>query len=61
MTGASTKELMARLGQSRPRAALIYQHAAKDRDREIAAALNGLIETKLKQQWQTSTEDGQAS
>jgi hypothetical protein len=57
MTGASTKELMARLGQSRPRAALIYQHAAKDRDREIAAALNGLIETKLKQQWQTSTEE----
>ncbi len=47
MTGASTKELMARFGQSTSRAALIYQHATKDRDREIADALNGLIEAKL--------------
>lgn len=47
MTGASTKELMARFGQSTSRAALIYQHATLDRDREIADALNGLIEAKL--------------
>ena len=37
-TGASTKELMARLGHSSPGAALIYQHAASDRDRVIAEA-----------------------
>lgn len=49
MTGASTKELMARFGQSTSRAALIYQHATQDRDHEIADALNGLIEAKLKQ------------
>lgn len=49
MTGASTKELMARFGQSTSRAALIYQHATQDRDQEIADALNGLIEAKLKQ------------
>lgn len=56
MTGASTKELMARLGQSSPRVALIYQHATKERDREIADALNGLIETKLKQTRRTATD-----
>ncbi len=49
MTGASTKELMARFGQSTSRAALIYQHATQDRDQEIADALNGLIEAKLDQ------------
>lgn len=39
-TGASTKELMARMGHSSLRAALIYQHATKDRDAAIAAALS---------------------
>lgn len=38
-TGASTKELMRRGGQTSPRAALIYQHATEDRDRVIAEAL----------------------
>jgi integrase len=49
MTGASTKELMARFGQSTSRAALIYQHATQDRDHEIADALNGMIVAKLEQ------------
>jgi len=38
-TGATTKELMARLGHASPRAALIYQHASEDRDRLIADRL----------------------
>ncbi len=38
-TGATTKELMRRGGQSTPRAALIYQHATEDRDQFIAEAL----------------------
>lgn len=38
-TSATLKELMTRLGHSSPRAALIYQHASRDRDREIAKAL----------------------
>ena len=42
ITGATTKELMARLGHSSPRAALIYQHATEDRDRALADALAGL-------------------
>ena len=39
-TGASTKELMARMGHASPRAALIYQHATPDRDRAIATQLS---------------------
>jgi integrase len=41
-TGATLAELMARLGHSTAGAALRYQHAAKDRDRVIAAALSEL-------------------
>jgi integrase len=42
VAGATTKELMARLGHSSPRAALIYQHATAERDAAIAAALDTL-------------------
>jgi integrase len=41
--GVTTKELMARLGHSSPRAALIYQHATEERDRAIADQLDTLI------------------
>ncbi len=41
-TGASTAELMHRLGQASPGAALICQHAAAHRDAEIARALDAL-------------------
>lgn len=40
-TGATLAELMARLGHSTPQAAMVYQHAAADRDRAIAEALSG--------------------
>jgi len=43
-TGASTKELMARMGHASMRAALIYQHATTDRDAAIATALSRLAE-----------------
>ncbi len=39
-TGATTKELMARLGHASPKASLIYQHAAEERDRRIAEGLD---------------------
>src|SRR3954453_20392437 len=42
-TGATTKELMRRLGHSSPTAALLYQHAADDRDAEIARALDAML------------------
>lgn len=41
-TGATLKELMARLGHSTPGAALLYQHAAAERDKVIAGELSKL-------------------
>jgi integrase len=41
--GASTRELMHRMGHASMRAALIYQHATSERDREIAAAMDQRI------------------
>jgi hypothetical protein len=34
---------MRRLGHSSPAAALLYQHAAEDRDAEIARALDAML------------------
>jgi integrase len=45
-TGATLAELMGRLGHSTPAAAMRYQHAAKGRDREIAALLSKLADSK---------------
>lgn len=42
-TGATLAELMGRLGHSTPGAALRYQHAAQDRDMEIAKRLSALV------------------
>jgi integrase len=47
-TGASTKELMARMGHASSQAALIYQHATADRDRAIADALSDLANKAAK-------------
>lgn len=43
-TGASTKELMNRMGHSSTRAALHYQHATQDRDLAIAQKLSDMIQ-----------------
>ena len=43
MTGASTRELMTRMGHSSARAALGYQHATEDRERMIARRLSDMI------------------
>ena len=42
-TGATLAELMGRLGHSTPAAAMRYQHAARDRDTEIAKALSAMV------------------
>ena len=42
-SGASTRELMHRMGHASMRAALIYQHATSDRDREIADTMDKRI------------------
>ncbi|MEU4542222.1 tyrosine-type recombinase/integrase [Nonomuraea dietziae] len=48
MTGTSLKELMARMGHASTKAAMIYLHAAKDRDRKIADALGEIVKEGLK-------------
>ncbi|MFD9721371.1 tyrosine-type recombinase/integrase [Streptomyces sp. NPDC059076] len=47
-TGASTRELMSRMGHSTARAALIYQHASAERDRLIADAVSDLVYRGMK-------------
>ena len=42
--GATTRELMHRMGHGSMRAALIYQHATTDRDRRIADAMQDMID-----------------
>jgi integrase len=43
VSGATTRELMLRIGHSSPRAAMIYQHATSDRDRAIAEAMSQMV------------------
>lgn len=42
-TGASTRELMTRMGHSTARAALIYQHATAERERLIGNAVSAAV------------------
>lgn len=48
-TGATIKELMARMGHSSTRAAMIYLHATAERDREIADGVGRNIVSRLHQ------------
>lgn len=48
-TGASTKDLMARMGHDSPQAAMIYQHATSEADRAIADALNKKVKADRKE------------
>ena len=59
-TGASLRELMERMGHSSPRAALIYQHATRDRDEAIAAAI-GEVFTTAKRRGTTKGPIGHAT
>lgn len=42
--GATTRELMDRLGHTTPQMSMRYQHAAAGRDAEIAARMSRMIE-----------------
>jgi len=44
---ASLRELMARMGHSTTRAALIYQHAQRNRERAIADAVSAKVAAEL--------------
>jgi integrase len=45
-TGASLKELMARMGHASVRAAMIYQHATSERDKKIADGMDAEIKNR---------------
>jgi integrase len=47
-TGASTRDLMARMGHDSSQAALIYQHATTEADRAIAKALDKAVKANQK-------------
>lgn len=49
-TGASTRELMLRLGHASPDAALRYQHATPERDQVIASGIDRMIEEARRRQ-----------
>jgi integrase len=48
--GATLRELMERMGHASSRAAMIYQHISKDRDRHIADGLSAQIESAREDQ-----------
>ena len=58
--GATTRELMARAGHSTARAALIYQHAAEERNVAIAATLDTLAGAALEARPSSVTGTGMA-
>jgi hypothetical protein len=45
-TGATTKDLMRRMGHDNERAALIYQHATNKADQAIAQGLDALLKAQ---------------
>ncbi|MFE3017098.1 tyrosine-type recombinase/integrase [Streptomyces sp. NPDC059256] len=46
-TGASTRDLMVRMGQSSVRAAMIYQHSTAKRQKELAGKLDDRVRTEI--------------
>ncbi|MGK5737615.1 tyrosine-type recombinase/integrase [Micromonospora sp. URMC 103] len=53
-TGASTRDLMARMGHDSTQAALIYQHATAEADRAIAQALHDAVRADQKKAKKTT-------
>ncbi|MFJ7910022.1 tyrosine-type recombinase/integrase [Kitasatospora sp. NPDC096204] len=49
-SGASTRELMIRMGHSTARAALIYQHMTDGRDRSIADRMGEMVQRELEKE-----------
>lgn len=61
VSGASTKVLMQRMGQSTMRATLIYRHATDDRAREIADRLNEPVQSQIKAMAAGTPDDGEVA
>ncbi|MEH0938428.1 tyrosine-type recombinase/integrase [Micromonospora psammae] len=54
-TGASTRELMARMGHDSSQAAMIYQHATSEADRAIAQAVSDAVKAERKKAKKAAT------
>lgn len=61
MTGASTRELMGRMGHANLHAALLYQHRTADRDRAIAEGMDALAEAQMGTDWARSGHDADSN
>ncbi|MFI7647708.1 integrase [Micromonospora sp. NPDC049460] len=59
-TGASTRDLMARMGHDSSQAALIYQHATTEADRAIAQALHEAMRVDRKKAKKSADGSGKA-
>jgi hypothetical protein len=59
-TGASTRDLMARMGHDSSQAALIYQHATTEADRAIAKALDAAVQAGPEEDEEGCQEDHEA-
>jgi integrase len=57
--GATTKDLMTRMGHDDMRAALLYQHATGEADRQIAERLSHLVDEHQRQR-RRDDDDGDA-
>jgi hypothetical protein len=55
-TGATLRELMARMGHSTTRAALIYLHNSEERQRKIAEGVDELLRSHLESAGQPSVK-----
>ncbi|ALC21929.1 phage integrase [Streptomyces pristinaespiralis ATCC 25486] len=58
-SGATLKDTMVRVGQSTEKAALIYQHSDTERQREVAAGLDSLMQAERRKA--AAKADDQAS
>jgi site-specific recombinase XerC len=54
-TGVSMRELMARMGHNSAQAAMIYQHATAEADREIAKAVDSAVKAARKKAKKTTS------
>jgi hypothetical protein len=61
MTGASTKELVVRMGHSSARAALGYEHATEEGERLIASRLSDMIDGARYRRSLSHADDGRCT
>jgi hypothetical protein len=59
-SGATLKDTMVRAGQTSERAALTYQHSDEERQQEVAAGLDRLVQRQRQRKAAREMPDGQS-